>query len=248
MRWLESVGVDGVGIAIASELFALSDDEWELAVRTAVNASALPVVASVGMADGAGAQKRAAQAASLGAAVAMAYPPRGRQLTDSEILKYYAQIAAAAGLPVWVQDAPRLVGVEMSVDVLTKVGAAGYKIEAHPTPPKIAALRAALGPDAVILGGSGGFAFPDELAAGADGTMPGVVQAEVFVSEMKGDARGIHEANRSLLDFMGPRADAFVHMQKVALVARGIFSTTRCRFSPRLLDTDEEREWLQLTM
>lgn len=259
VEWLVSTGVDGLGIAIASELFALADDEWAAAVRTTVDAvaGAVPIVASVGREDASDAAARAARAAELGATVAMAYPPRQRTLDVEGLVAYYGAIATA-GLDVWIQDAPQLVGVELPVQTLQAIASAvptvaGLKIEAAPTAEKVAAVRSALGDGPVVLGGSGGFVFPDELEAGAEGTMPGVAPVQRFVATWRAwseggaqAARDSHERGRDAWRFSASRAGAFVYMQKLALVRAGIFSTTVCRFGDVRLEAGEARQWLAL--
>ena len=258
VRWLVDAGVDGLGIAIASEVFALSESEWEAVVEvTCEAASDTPVVASVGQESGEASARRAEAAAKLGASILMAYPPRGRELTDDELYDFYATIAAA-GTPLWVQDAPQLTGVEVSLAMYERLAAipavSGFKVEAHPTPAKVAEARRLLGPEITLLGGAGGFTFPDELAAGSDGTMPGAAHAEAFIRTWRcfrddgiDAARTEHETQRAVWDLAAEHAAAFVPMQKSLLVAGGVFRSDYSRFTMAELDPAVAEQWLEVT-
>lgn len=255
VRWLVEEGVDGLGLAIASELFALRDEEWHQAVRTIVRSAAgsVPVIASVGQPTPEATLARVRAARAAGADATMAFPPGA---AGGDLVGYYA--ASSGILPMWVQDAPQLTGVEIPLDryeqlAASVTGICGFKVEAHPTAEKIAAARRSIGPEPVLLGGAGGFSLPDELAAGAEGTMPGTSSAAIFVAEWRAHRRGdfgavcaLHAAHREQWGFAQEHAKAFVHLQKLALVDRGVFSSDRCRFSPEVLGPEQSERWLAL--
>lgn len=255
--WLVDGGVDGVGIAVASELYALDDAEWSDVVAITVGAAdgRVPVLASVGQETADAAAGRTRRAIELGAAAVLAHPPRNRQMAVDELVEFYEALVAS-GAEVWVQDAPQLTGVEIPIEGYPRLAAAGvggFKVEAHPTPDKIRAARVLTGESVHYLGGAGGFAFADELAAGAMGTMPGVTQVPIFVRELaefrsggEDAARAVHQEHGDVWRFGAAHGPAFIHLQKLALVDMGLFSTAHCRFSPARVDDAEAVEWCAL--
>lgn len=246
VEWVAREGADGVGVAIASEVFFLDDNEWADVVSAAVAAArdaGIPLVASVGRNDLDATRRRAADATALGASALMAYPSPSGSRETADLVEYYAAVADA-GVPVWVQDAPGLAGDEIPLAAYPAIaaveGVVGFKVEVMPTPVKIAEARKVLPAETVILGGAGGFVFPDELEVGAEGTMPGVTACrtlravwDAFGAGGIDAARAAHATAAETWGFSLDNLGAFVHLQKAALVALGIFSTDTTRFGER---------------
>src|SRR5688500_10931098 len=115
--WVIAEGTNGVAcVAIASEGYKLTEDERDAVIQTTVRhvAGRVPVVAS---ADGPGeepAVARAERAARLGADALMVLPPYFVKPGSDALVAYYARVAAESGIPVMLQDAPQLTGVQMS--------------------------------------------------------------------------------------------------------------------------------------
>ena len=118
------------------------------------------------------------------------------ELADPAALAdYYATIATEIGLPIVVQDAPGLTGPpcqpHSSRGSPRHRGITAIKIETMPPAPKVGDVVALPHGGAAILGGAGGIDFYHELERGADGTVPGVAMAELFVAVVARTRRAI---------------------------------------------------------
>jgi 2-keto-3-deoxy-L-arabinonate dehydratase len=122
VEWLRGSGVDGLTVAMVSEVLRLSDDErrWLTTRACALAADsthALPVVISVGTPTVAGSIALAEHAEAAGAAAVMTIPPLGVRLDDAGLIGFFTQILRAVGLPVVVQDASGYVGDPIGLNV-----------------------------------------------------------------------------------------------------------------------------------
>ena len=175
-------GVDGICIlANYSEQFLLSDEERETLLKLCLShvGGRVPVIVTCSHFSTRIAAARAKRAAEAGAAMLMLMPPyHGATLKAAEdgIVEHFARVAAAARLPIMVQDAP-LSGVELPVPLLARLARAiavvGYfKIETAQAAAKLRALIEAGG--AAIEGpfdGEESITLMADLNAGATGTM-----------------------------------------------------------------------------
>ncbi|MQA81435.1 MAG: hypothetical protein GEV10_23635 [Streptosporangiales bacterium] len=232
-------GVTGVvTLGLASEVGRLTDDEREALVAAVVAAAdgRVEVVAGTEHAAGAPAARRAAHAAGAGADALMAFPPAGA--AEAQLVAYYAGITEASGLPVIVQDAPAWTQVRLSTDLLARVGrevplARHVKVEAPPTPPRIAALHAA---GLECIGGLGGLYLAEELDRGVTATMPGCLFPGVYVEMLRshaaGDSQVVQRAYAELLPLtvsLMSSLDVFVAVHKHVLWRRGLIATPALR-------------------
>ena len=175
-------GVDGICIlANYSEQFLLSDEERDLLLELCLAhvAGRLPVIVTCSHFSTRIAAARAQRAAEAGAAMLMLMPPyHGATLRAGEegIFEHFDRVAAAAGIPIMLQDAP-LSGVELPVSLLVRLarniqGIGYFKIE---TPMAAAKLRALIeaGGDAIDgpFDGEEAITLMADLDAGATGTM-----------------------------------------------------------------------------
>ncbi len=184
-------GVDGICIlANYSEQFLLTDDERNtlLDVCLAHVAGRVPVVVTTSHFSTRIAAERSRAAVSAGASMLMLMPPyHGATLRSDEtgMIEHFARIAAAAAVPIMVQDAP-LSGVSLSVSFLVRlsreVPAVRYfKIEVPGTAGKLRALIEASG--ASIDGpfdGEESITLMADLDAGATGTMPSALLPDLI--------------------------------------------------------------------
>lgn len=118
-------GVHGVLVnGTTGEWFAQSSDERRVLAEAAVAAvgGRIPVVVGVTAYTAGEAARLAEVAAAAGADGVLATPPPYAHPTEEEILSYYGALAAASDLPVMVYNWPRGVGVDMSVDLLERLG------------------------------------------------------------------------------------------------------------------------------
>lgn len=232
-------GVAGVvTLGLASEAGRLTDAEREALVAAVVAAAGgrVEVVAGTEHAAVAPAARRAAHAAEAGADALMAFPPAGAG--EDQLVAYYAGIAEASDLPVIVQDAPAWTQVRLPVDLLARLAgevplARHAKVEAPPTPPKIAALHAA---GVECVGGLGGLYLGEELDRGVTATMPGCLFPGVHVEMLRAHAAGdVQKAQRTYAELLPltvalmSSLDVFVAVHKHMLWRRGLIATPALR-------------------
>jgi 4-hydroxy-tetrahydrodipicolinate synthase len=180
-------------------------------------------------------------AREAGADVLMVTPPALVGPSPDDLTTYYRRVAAASGLPVMVQDAPSMTGVEMSPATLARLATeidavVAIKVEALPPAPKVGLVAELAGDAATVLGGAGGLDFYHELGRGARGTIPGAGCPEQFVRVWRLFARGDREAARChfnrllpLLTLSGRTMDTFLFVQKELLRRRGVIPNTTLR-------------------
>lgn len=174
--------VDGICIlANYSEQFLLSDAERDVLVDLCLThvAGRVPVMVTCSHFSTQIAAERAKRAAQAGASIVMVMPPyHGANLRVDEhaMFDFFAQVAAAANVPVMIQDAP-LSGVTLTVPFLTRVArelplVRYFKIETPQAAAKLRALIAA-GGDAIVgpFDGEEAITLLPDLDAGATGTM-----------------------------------------------------------------------------
>lgn len=175
-------GVDGICVlANYSEQFLLTDAERAtlLDLCTTHVGGRVPVIVTCSHFSTRIAGERGKAAAAAGAAMLMLMPPyhgAGLRADEAGMLRHFAHVAEASGVPLMVQDAP-LAGVNLSVPFLVRlareVPAVRYfKIEMPGTAAKLRALIEAGGE--LIEGpfdGEESITLMADLDAGATGTM-----------------------------------------------------------------------------
>jgi len=235
-----SRGVDGVVVlGVLGEADRLSDEERERVVAIAVDHAAGRLSVTVGITHNATriTAERARAAERAGAAAVMASPPQA----SAPSREHFMAILEGAALPLVVQDYPANSGVRLGVDLLASLGHVVVKLEDPPSPPKIAALRAAA-PALSILGGLGGIALLEELEAGADGTMTGFAFPEMLVeivhAHRAGDATRARRAFEHALPLIAFEAQpgVGVALRKEVLRRRGAIADATVRSPARALD------------
>ena len=198
-------GVDGICIlANYSEQFALSDSERDILLDLCLShvAGRVPVIVTASHYGTRIVVERACRAAAAGAQALMLMPPyHGALLRADEerMFEHFAAVAAAADLPIMVQDAP-LSGVSLSVGFLARLAreipqVRYFKIEMPGTAAKLRALIAA-GGDAIAgpFDGEESITLMADLAAGATGTMPSALLPDLI--------------KPVVIDYLGGRTDA----------------------------------------
>ena len=183
--------VDGICIlANYSEQFLLADAERDTLLALCLEhvAGRVPVIVTCSHFSTRIAAARAQDAHRAGASMIMLMPPyHGATLKADEngIVEHFARVAAAAPLPIMLQDAP-LSGVPLPVSLLARlareVPQLGYfKIEVPNAAAKLRALVAAGG--AAVLGpfdGEESITLMADLDAGATGTMPSALLPDLI--------------------------------------------------------------------
>jgi 2-keto-3-deoxy-L-arabinonate dehydratase len=175
-------GVDGICIlANYSEQFLLTDVERDTLLDLCMehNAGRVPIIVTCSHFSTRIAVERSTRAAQAGAAMLMLMPPyhgTGLKADDEGVVEHYAAVAAAAGVPIMVQDAP-LSGVDLPVPLLVRLAreieqVSYFKIEMPGTAAKLRALIEAGGDDIVgPFDGEESITLMADLDAGATGTM-----------------------------------------------------------------------------
>ena len=238
--YLVEAQVDGIGIALASEVPMLTEDERDLALRTVVAQARgrVKVVMNTSAAGTDLAVSYSRRAKELGADAVMVLPPPPATSTAPETLEYYHQIALAVDLPIFIQDvgtSPVPPGLASQIAAATEHD--WYiKVEAPPTPPRVAEAAALAGTRLTIFGGAGGTFFIEELRRGSVGTMPSSTIPEVFVRVLRLFRAGnVDEAETefaryaTLLRLLGQGTGISFYLCKEVLRLRGIFTNTVVR-------------------
>lgn len=242
IEWMYGHGIDGIVMAMVSEVIRLSDSERralaELACR--LGGAHGPVVVSVGAESTPVAVGLARHAEAVGADAVMAIPPMSVALADDELFGYYRALLDAIDLPVIVQDASGYVGRPMSIGMQADLLDAYpervlFKPEAIPIGPRLTELREATGGAARVFEGSGGISLVDSYRRGIAGTMPGAEVCWAIVALWKaltdGDQERIDAINGPLSSLISLQTslDSFIAVEKHLLIRQGVFASARVR-------------------
>ena len=247
-------GVTGITIlGIAGEAHRLTDEERRRVVDAVVKEVRGRVAVAVGVsASGTHlASAFAVMAREHGADAVMVAPPAGARNLDA-VAEYYQAVAAAARLPVVLQDEPVTTQVVMPPAFLARLvaeveAAQAVKLEEAPTPPKITRLRALVSRPIPIFGGLGGVYFFEELSRGAVGAMTGFPYPEAlrmvhehFVAGRRNEARGVFYHWLPLIRYEsqpGSVPGTSMAIRKEILRRRGWIRTARVRPPATALDS-----------
>ena len=247
-------GVHGLGVAIGSEVFKLSEAERELVTRTVVDHvnGRVPVVINTGASGTALAAQYSRAAEAAGADALMIIPPFFLPASPAEIVDYYKTIDAEVGIPIVLQDVPQApVPPGMAMRLADECGNVTYiKVETLPITTKVAEMSAAAGDRLTIFGGAGGSYFIEEMRRGAQGTMPFCSQPAAFVETWNrfqaGDEKGAREVfDRTIMavNRLGAQGgDLFFHLHKQLLVKLGVIQHAHVRSPTLTVDPISQRE------
>jgi dihydrodipicolinate synthase/N-acetylneuraminate lyase len=178
------------------------------------------------------------RAQDLGADAVMVLPPPPANTTVSETIDYYRAIATAIRIPIFMQDvATSPVPPGVAAQIAGARQHAWYiKVEAPPTPPRVAEALALAGDRVTVFGGAGGSFFVEELRRGSLGTMPGSAIPEAFVHVWKLFLSGrLDEADVAfaryapLLRLLAQGNGIGFYLTKEVLRLRGVFNGTSVR-------------------
>lgn len=177
-------GVHGLGIALGSEIFKLTDAERELVVSTVIDQARgrVPVMMNTGASTPEAAMRHSKNAERAGVSVVICTSPGG-ETSDEEKLEYYRAISTAVDVPVIVQDtADNHVSAELLRTLAATLPTVRYaKVESVPPARRVYEAVQACGPTMGIFGGAGGSALLQELRRGSIGTMPWPSTPHAFV-------------------------------------------------------------------
>ncbi len=253
-----SAGVHGLGVAVGSEIFKLSEAEREHVTRIVVGQvrGRVPVVINTGAAGTDLAVLYSQAAERNNADALMITPPSFLPAGPDEVLGYYRAISNAVGIPIFIQDmASAPVGPGLARQIAQECRWVRYiKVESPPAAARVADMVAHAGDQLVVFGGAGGGYFIEELRRGSQGTMPFCSQPEAFVQVWNLWQAGDERAAREIFDrviapinrIAAQAAGIFYHVHKQLLRHRGIIRTATVRSPAPAIDAQTERELQQL--
>lgn len=245
-------GVQGIVYPVmASEFFTLSDEE-RLEVMPIVTRQArgrVPVVLGVSGVSTQAAVRFAEAARECGADAVIAMPPYVTKYPPEDVLRYFAAVAGAARMPVFIQNAGvAAVNQGMLLRLVREIEHVCYvKEEVAPAHHSIAQLVAQKEPNVWgVFGGGGAQNLIDEMRRGAAGNMPAAqysdVHARIFGLWEAGDERGARALHTRLMPAMQRERLNGVASAKEVLMRRGVIRCARTRGAGTPLDAYDRAE------
>lgn len=251
-------GVHGLGVALGSEIFKLSEAERDHVTRIVVDQvnKRVPVVINSGApgTDLAVLYSRTAQ--DNGADALMIIPPSFMPAGPDEVLEYYQAISDAVDIPIFLQDTPTAhIADGLARRIAESCEHVDYiKVESLPVAGKVASMVANAGDKLVVFGGAGGGYFIEEMRRGGKGTMPFCTQPEAFVDVWNrfqaGDEAGARERfDREIAPInrlASQGSGIFYTVHKELLRRRGVIRTAKVRSPAPPVDEWTQRELAQV--
>jgi 4-hydroxy-tetrahydrodipicolinate synthase len=240
-----------IGPILVSEFQALSEDERRLFMRILVEQAnrRVPVIVNVAGVNTASAVSYARYAREIGADGVIAMPPYTLRYDAERTHDYLRQVAAAAQMPVMIQNADLApLTPDQVVRLCSEIeGVHWVKEEVSPRHRSIGALAAKKSPHIHgIMGGGGGQFVITEHARGACGT---IIACEICDVVQKiwslldlgdlSDAEAWYERALPAITLEFAMGMAFA---KYFMMKRGVFRNYRMRTQARPLDADDIRE------
>lgn len=235
-------GVDGIVLAMVTEVLRLSEGERAEMAKFFVNKSAGrgSVTISVGGESTHIAATNAKVATDSGADALMAIPPIATSCSESETRNYYNALLEASPLPIVVQDASSYVGKSMTakfqVDLFNEFGSRLlFKPEAAPVGPVVTEMNRLTQNRVQIFEGSGGSMLVENYRRGIAGTMPGADLIDAIVALWRalenGDDERIYAISPLVTSLLAlaTSLDGYLAVEKYLLQKRGIFKNTLVR-------------------
>jgi dihydrodipicolinate synthase/N-acetylneuraminate lyase len=251
-------GVHGLGVALGSEIFKLSEAEREQVTRIVAGQvrGRVPVVINTG-AEGTGLAMHYSQAAVRnGADALMVMPPTFVPAGPDEVCAYYRAISDAVNIPIFIQDTPSApVSPGLARRIAEECSRVRYiKVESVPVATRVAEMVAHAADRLVVFGGAGGGYFIEELRRGSVGTMPFCSQPEAFVEVWNLYHSGDQAAARDRFDrviapvnrIAGQGMGIYYRVHKELLRRRGVIRTATVRGPAPPVDELTRRELEQL--
>tara|TARA_B100000676_G_scaffold310882_1_gene378850 strand:- start:870 stop:1763 length:894 start_codon:yes stop_codon:yes gene_type:complete len=249
-------GVDGLGIALASEVPFLTETERNELLRIVVDETngRVPVVMNTGANGNELAVHYSRKAAELGANAVMLTPPESKLTSRnaSAIKQYFQDVALTVKTSIVIQDVEfAQIPPQMVADLAGHYPAiVACKMETPPTANRIAETVKAVDGDIEVLGGGGATYLIEELARGSKGTMPfsstPMEFAQVLALHKKGEvdlARKIFKERISPLCHLVSQSPTIaIEFHKQILKKRGLIPSSNVRQPAALIDTHTQRD------
>jgi 2-keto-3-deoxy-L-arabinonate dehydratase len=261
INYLIECGVHGIAIfGNASEGYALSEAEKGRLMPLIIKEvhKRVPVFVSTGHTGSHVAVQISKAAEAAGADGLMILPPYFLKPSAEDLFGYYKMISDAVSIPIMIQDAPLLTGVNIGAAQMARLAqecanVRYTKVEAPPTSLKVSEVKQAVGDSLAIFGGLNGHFFLEELQRGARGTMPGSDMMPMFVKVWELCQAGKYKEARAEFNRHLPlirfelQPGLGVSAMKHNLKAAGIIKHTTVRPPTRALDGPGIEELRQLT-
>jgi 4-hydroxy-tetrahydrodipicolinate synthase len=247
-------GVHGLGVALGSEVFRLSEAERRQVTRIVVDQARgrVPIVINTGAQGTDLAVLYSRMAAEGGADALMVMPPSLVPAGPEELREYFRAISDAVRIPIFIQDTGSPpVPASLARQIAAESEQVKYiKVESTPLPQNVAEAVAQAGDLLTVFGGAGGDHLLEELRCGSQGTMPSCSQPEAFVEVwnrcQSGDeegARAVFERKIAPVNRIAARGwSAFYHTHKEILRQRGVIRSAKVRGPIEPLDGSTSQE------
>jgi 4-hydroxy-tetrahydrodipicolinate synthase len=234
-------GVHGLGVALGSEVFKLSEAERVQVTRMVVDQARgrVPIVINTGAPGTDLAVLYSRTAEENGADALMVLPPSFVPAGPTEVREYFRAISDAVSIPIFLQDtATSPIPAGLARQIAQESEHARYiKVESLPPAAKVAEAVAQAGDVLTVFGGAGGGYFIEEMRRGSVGTMPFCSQPEAFVEVWNRFQAGDEAGARAVFDrtiapinrIAAQVTGAYYHVNKELLRQRGIFRTAIVR-------------------
>ncbi len=230
--------------AVASEFYALSEEERRRGVRVVLEVAGgqVPVIAGVAASSSQVAAALTEDSITAGAAAVMALPPYVVKESVSGLRRYFRSICdAAEGRDVILQNAPPPLGQgfppQALLSLVDEIPGITYVKEETPTSGHALSSILSRSPSHLqgVFGGGGGRAIIEEYNRGACGAMPACEYTDVFVTLWDAledgrvdEARALFERVLPLLSMQAVLRMAFT---KAVLARRGVIDCQVVRIS-----------------
>lgn len=236
-------GAHGIVIfGVASEFYKITDEESREVIRVIVekNEKKIPLIVGVGKLSTETTIMQAKFCNDLDVDGLMIFPPYFIPTTTQRLFEHYLNIAKSVDMPIIIQDAPQVSGVNMDIDFFINISKKAkniryVKIEAPFAGPKISMVLSATKGGLKIFDGNGGIHFYEHLIRGVCGLMPGCSLLEIFIniynkfSENKVEAFKQYEELLPLLNIQSQAAEVYIACEKLMLKHRGIIRSSGSR-------------------
>ena len=236
-----AAGVHGLGVAIGSEMFKLTEAERAQVTRRVIDQARkrVPVVINTGAGGTDLAVHYSRAAEDAGADALMIMPPAFMPAGPAEVLDYFRAISAAVAIPIFLQDTPAApIPPSLARRIAEQCEQVRYiKVETLPVTAKVTDMVSAAGDALTVFGGAGGSYFIEELRRGSLGTMPFCSQPAAFVAVWNLCRQGDRRAARALFDrtimpvnrLAAQGGDIFYYVHKQLLVRQGVIASPKVR-------------------
>ncbi len=234
-------GVSGVAIALASEVYKLTDSERDEFLKRVVDCAKNRI--KVCMNTTAESTKicieYSKKAQDLGADAVMIAPPSFGGVDTNEIKKYFINVAESIEIPIFMQDVFETpISPELALDLSQANKNLAYlKVEVPPTLPRFNKLKKiSNGAFPIPFGGVGGLFMIEEMRRGSKGTMPVCAIPEMFVKVFnlwnegkESEAEEYFHKHIPLIRTLGQGLGIWNWLPKYILKRKGIFTEAYAR-------------------